>query len=113
VDSGSTDTFMDYTFASKTNCKISSTTSKVVKVAGGGQLNTSAMITSTPYSIQHEEFCGDFKLLQFKGHDIILGCDWIKLHSPIGLDLRTDSRQLFIHKNGTCLDTKRAVNCIL
>jgi hypothetical protein len=53
VDSGSTDTFIDYTFASKTNCKITSTTSKAVKVVGGGQLNTSAMITSTPYSIQH------------------------------------------------------------
>jgi hypothetical protein len=39
-------------------------------------------------------------LLQLKGYDIILGCDWIKQHSPIGLDLRDCSRQLVIQKNG-------------
>jgi hypothetical protein len=35
VDSGSTDSFIDYTFASKTNCSILSTTSMKVKVARG------------------------------------------------------------------------------
>jgi hypothetical protein len=37
-----------------------------------------------------------FKLLQLKGYDVILGCDWIKAHNPIGLDLRADSRLLII-----------------
>jgi hypothetical protein len=32
---------------------------------------------------------------------MILGCDWIKTHSPIGLDLSGSSRQLIIQKNGT------------
>jgi hypothetical protein len=28
--------------------------------------------------IQDEVFHSDFKLLQLKGYDVILGCDWIK-----------------------------------
>jgi hypothetical protein len=39
--------------------------------------------------------------ITIKRYDIILGCDWIKKHSPIGLDLRDCSRQLIIQKNGT------------
>jgi hypothetical protein len=32
---------------------------------------------------------------------MILGCDWIKQHSPIDLDLRDNSSQPVIKKNGT------------
>jgi hypothetical protein len=35
IDSGSTDTFMDYTFASKVNCSITTTATRQVKVVGG------------------------------------------------------------------------------
>jgi hypothetical protein len=77
VDSGSTDTFADYTFASTTNYPISSTSAKLVKVAGGGHLDSIAVIQKTPYVIQNQTFQGEFKLLQLNGYDIILGCDWI------------------------------------
>jgi hypothetical protein len=100
VDTGSTDTFIDYTFASKLNGPITSTTSKPVKVAGGGLLHSDATLSSTHYIIQHESFTNDFKLLQLRGYDIILGCDWIKYHSPIGLDLKDNSRQLVNQKEG-------------
>jgi hypothetical protein len=46
-----------------------------VKVAGGGYLNSSVVISSTPYVIQDEVFHSDFKLLQLKGYDVILRCD--------------------------------------
>jgi hypothetical protein len=46
------------------------------------------------------DFSNDFKLLLLKGYDVIMGCDWIKKHNPIGLDLRDDSRLLVIQKNG-------------
>jgi hypothetical protein len=100
VDSGSTDTFLDYTFASKGNCNIIATPSKAVKVAEGGQLETNAVTSSTMYFIQKEAFTGTFKPLQLKGYDVILGCDWIKAQNPIGLDLRDNSRQLTIYKEG-------------
>jgi hypothetical protein len=35
-----------------------------------------------------------------KGHDIIFGCDWIKQHNPIGLDLSDACKQLSITKDG-------------
>jgi hypothetical protein len=89
-------TFIYYTFASKLFCHIKSSTTQTVKVAGGGYLDTPAYINSTPYQIQHERFSNDFKLLQLKGHAIIFGCDWIKQHNPIGLDLRDNFRNLTI-----------------
>jgi hypothetical protein len=101
-DTSSTDTFIDYTFACKLNCPITSTTSKPVKVVGGGPLHSNATLSSTHYIIQHESFTNEFKLLQLRGYGIILGCDWIKFHSPIaiGLDLKDNSRQLIIQKEG-------------
>jgi hypothetical protein len=100
VESGSTDTFMDYTFANKSSCHIEVTASKKVKVAGGGYLDSTAVALSASYMIHGEKFNNDFKLLQLKGYDVILGCDWIKQHSPIALDLREDTRSLIIQKNG-------------
>jgi hypothetical protein len=62
VDSGSTDSFMDYLFASKLNYELITTTSQRVKVVVGGYLDSSAMITDTPYIIQTEKFTGAFRL---------------------------------------------------
>jgi hypothetical protein len=100
VDSGSTNTFMEYTFASKINCSITATSSQWVKIAGGGHLDSSAKIDAISYFIQNEAFANEFKLLQLKDYGSILGCDWIKLHGTIGLDLRDNSRQLSILKDG-------------
>jgi hypothetical protein len=51
IDSSSTDSFLDYTFASKCNCDIISSASRKVKVAGGGYLESSAETVQTPYFI--------------------------------------------------------------
>jgi hypothetical protein len=115
IDSGSIDTFLDYTFASKLTCPIEFCSVQKVKVArggylhtyahiptaGGGYLHTSAHIPTTTYFIHQEQFTNGFKLLQLKGHDMILGCDWIKSHNPIGHDLRDAYRSLTIQKNGS------------
>jgi hypothetical protein len=65
-----------------------------------GYMDSSTQLPPTEYIIQHKTFTDAFKLLQLKGYDIILGCDWIKKHSPIGLDLREKSRHLTIFKEG-------------
>jgi hypothetical protein len=100
LDSGSTDTFMEYTFGSQLNLPILTTTPKKVKVVGGGSLDLSAVMQQVTYSVQREVFTNDFKLLHLRGYGIILGCDRIKTHSHIGLDLREPSRQLIIQKQG-------------
>jgi hypothetical protein len=56
VDSGSTDTFMDYSFANQSSCHIISTTSQAVKVAGGGFLDSCAITGWVSYTIQKEGF---------------------------------------------------------
>jgi hypothetical protein len=91
---------MDYTFASKTNYKIQTTSPRMVRVARGGHLDTNDVTAVTPYIIQIEVSSNEFKLLLLKDYDIILGCDWIKQHSPIGLDFRDTSRNLTIQKDG-------------
>jgi hypothetical protein len=63
--------FIDYTFASKLNCPITSTTSKLVNVVGGGLLHFDATLSSTHYIIQHESFTNEFKLLQLREYDIM------------------------------------------
>ena len=50
------------------------------------------------YSIQGQEFSSDFRLLELRGYDIILGADWIFAHSPVGFNLRT--RALTMTKDG-------------
>jgi hypothetical protein len=52
------------------------------------------------YFIQSHHFSSQSRLLKLKGYDAILGCDWIKAHNPICLDLRGNSRQLTIYKEG-------------
>jgi hypothetical protein len=53
IDSGSTDSFLDYTFASKAKCSVMQTKSQKVKIAGGGYLDTDAITVDTTYFIQH------------------------------------------------------------
>jgi hypothetical protein len=98
VDSGSTHTFMDYSFATNTSCVITSAPSQSVTVAGGGKLNSAAIISSAEYSIQNESFVGYSKLLQLQGYNIIFGCDWIQQHIPITIDLRQKCKYLTIQK---------------
>jgi hypothetical protein len=51
VDSGSTNSFIDYTFVSKTNCNIISTSNLSVKVVVGGTLDTCVVTEPTQYCI--------------------------------------------------------------
>jgi hypothetical protein len=75
VDCCRTNTFLDYSFASKLTCSIDFVATKKVAIAGGGHLETSAIIRSAPYTIWHESFTNDFKLLPLRGYNIILDCD--------------------------------------
>jgi hypothetical protein len=77
VDSGSTHTFMNYSFAAETNCYVSSAPSQSVILVGGGKLQSTTFIQEANYSIKNQPFVSTFKLLNLQGYDIILGCDWI------------------------------------
>jgi hypothetical protein len=67
VNNGSTDSFIDYTFVSKTSCNVISMSNLSVKVVAGGTLDTCVVTAPTQYSIQQQNFDGQFRLLQLKG----------------------------------------------
>ena len=98
LDSGSTHTFMDLRFASKTTCRIMCNNLMKVTVAGGGSILTGSHIPEVKYSINGQRFCNSFKILKLKNYDMVLGCDWIYQHSPINIDLK--ARRLTIMKEG-------------
>lgn len=87
VDSGSSNTFMDYKFALKTNCHLTPTTPKKISVAGGGLLTSEYSVQHTPYVIQGNKFSSTFHVLPLHTYDIILGIDWMYTFSPVTLDL--------------------------
>lgn len=99
VDSGSTNSFMYYEFAVKSDCKIRYQPAKRVAVAGGGELSSEARTEQISYLVQGHLFTHSFQLLNLGSYDIILGTDWIYEHSPIGLNLKT--RELAICKEGS------------
>jgi hypothetical protein len=86
VDSGSTATFMTPHIAQTAQCQLTATNKLKVIVADGGHLWTEFMCVDCPYSIQGESFKSNFRILQLKGYDLILGADWIHQHSPVELD---------------------------
>lgn len=98
VDSGSVASFINVKFAIKANRKISSVDAVQVAAANGTNMISESACLSCPYTIQGHHFTSDFRLLEVKGYDIILGADWIFTHSPVGLDLKT--REFSITKNG-------------
>jgi Retroviral aspartyl protease len=47
----------------------------IVIVANGARMVTDSKCTSLQFHLQGHEFQGDFRLLQIKGYDMILGLD--------------------------------------
>jgi hypothetical protein len=82
----------------KAHCDISEASTIIVAAAQGKEMTSSSMCKNCSYTIQGQHFTTNFRLLDLKGYDVILGADWIYTHSPVGLDLR--KREFTITKNG-------------
>ena len=86
IDSGSSNTFVGHDFAVKLNLPMRKTQARKVCVAGGGTLLTDSVIPNCQFSIQKVKFRSDFKVLELKGYDIVLGVSWLKQYSPTTID---------------------------
>lgn len=104
VDTGSTTTFMDPSIVTKAKLEVQNHEPIKVTVANGETLWTPALTKACDYSIQGHKFSSDFRILELKGYDIVLGCDWIYDYSPVGLDLK--KREFTIQKMATLLSSK-------
>lgn len=88
VDTGSTTTFMTPAFATNAACPLFPSPKLKVTVANGATLWTEFTCHQCKYNIQGTPFTSNFRILQLKGYDIILGADWIYQHSPVTLDYK-------------------------
>lgn len=103
VDSGSTNSLMDYEFVVRSKCQFNFALARKVSVVGGGELKTDALVESIGYKIQGICFKNSFRLPTLKTYDLILGVVWIYEHNPIMLDLK---RHLYINKKGKMVTLK-------
>lgn len=83
VDSGSSHTFVSHQVASKLQGIQSLPSDVQVKVANGDILHCSAVLPNTVWSVDDFTFCSSLKVLPLYHFDMILGMDWLELHSPM------------------------------
>lgn len=87
LDSGSNSTYIDQTFAIKANCNLQVAAIKNICVAGGGLLQSTAIVQDCEFTISKHKFHHHFRVLDLPGQDVILGCDWFSMVSPVAFDL--------------------------
>jgi predicted aspartyl protease len=73
VDTGRSGTLVDSRFALKAGCKVRSAKTMRVIVAKGAKMQSKAACKDCEYIVQGYKFKNDFRLLQLKGYDVILG----------------------------------------
>jgi hypothetical protein len=86
VDSGSSHSFLSSRVASKLEGMLEMPWPVMVQVADGGRLLCDKQILGATWSIQTCEFCTDFRVLDIAAYDIIVGMDWLAVHSPMKVD---------------------------
>jgi len=103
IDTWSDISFINAKFATHHKFHISATSPLQVATTNGSTMLSETSCSACSYSIQGHEFISDFRLLELKGYDIILGADWLLVHIPVGLNLKT--REFTITKYGSSLLT--------
>lgn len=83
VDSGSSNTFVSHSIASKLSGVESLSTPVKVQVANGSVLQCSSKLSNAVCFVGEYSFTSDLKVLPLHHFDIILGMDWLEEFSPM------------------------------
>lgn len=83
VDSGSTHTFVNSSFAERAGCTIQETAPVTVKVANGETLQSTQQVSQLTWWCQGHTFSTDMRLLELGAYDAVLGVDWLARYSPM------------------------------
>ncbi|XP_019171199.1 PREDICTED: uncharacterized protein LOC109166765 [Ipomoea nil] len=97
VDSGSTHSFLDPKLLSQLRKDPVKASPLTVTIANGEQVRSDSVCLGLNWEVQGEEFTKDFRLLNLRGCDMVLGMDWIDLYALIQLHTRPPS--LSFHKD--------------
>nr|XP_045090196.1 uncharacterized protein LOC120962006 [Aegilops tauschii subsp. strangulata] len=83
VDSGSTHTFVNSTFASRAGCTVQEAEPVTVRVANGETLKSTQQVSQLKWWCQGHTFSTDMRLLDLGAYDAVLGVDWLAQFSPM------------------------------
>lgn len=86
VDSGSTHSFVNSSFAARIQAKHTSIPAIAVHVANGQRLHCTSMVPNLTWSTQGHEFSTNMRVLDLGVYDAVLGVDWLAVHSPMQCD---------------------------
>lgn len=86
IDSGSTLSFIKESTAIRLDQPIDEVSPLHIRVANGQKLLNSYLARDFTWEVQGGTYSHSLRLLQNEGCDIILGCDWIKAHTPVEFD---------------------------
>jgi hypothetical protein len=86
VDSGSTHSFISSNFVKIAKLQTIPTTHRQVTLANGEHLTTSSMVPNLQCYCQGKSFSTNMVVLDMQPYDAIIGCDWLKTHSPVQFD---------------------------
>jgi hypothetical protein len=86
VDSGSSNTFINSAMIVRIPYTSQPASALRVKVAIGQVILSTAEIKGIEWWIQVHTFCTDARVLDIGAYDMILGMDWLEMHSPMQCD---------------------------
>lgn len=117
VDSGSTHSFVNSSFAARIGAPTISIAPLAVRVANGQKLRCTAMVQQLQWNVQNHQFTTDMRVLDLGVYDAVLGVDWLAKNSPMKCDwqLKTiefDKDSKTVHLTGVRSDEQATLTAM-
>lgn len=117
VDSGSTHSFVNASFAKRITAATKPIPTVAVRVANGQQLQCTEMVPQLQWTAQGHKFSSDMRVLQLGVYDAVLGVDWLAQHSPMQCDwnlktIQFDCEGTPVHLTGVRSDETPALTAL-
>lgn len=109
VDSGSSHSFLSATVASQLTGLSSLSPPVLVQVADGGRIRCSQQLLNAAWSVQQCDFLTDFRILDLSSYDMIVGMDWLAMHSPMRIHWLQNWMVISYHNSSALLHGLSAV----
>ena len=96
LDSGSSHSFIDASFAARIGVDLVKIDAVPVKVANGELMKCNTMISQLEWGSQGHKFVADWRVLELVAYDGVLGMDWFGRNNPMQCDWK-QKKIAFLH----------------
>ncbi len=86
IDTGSTDSFIDFQVAKEVGTELIVAPSLLVKVTNGHKVMSKLKCSNFKWSMQGEPYQSEFRVIRLDGSSIILGIDWLRAYGRVTFD---------------------------